>query len=92
LIAGTEQAETGGRSCAAKIDFRLTLPRHRSVVAYERQEFAVAEAVRETLWLSACGGGRGLPTWADPQYQYVLKQGEVGKCTAMIWSWRNFIA
>lgn len=48
----------------------------RSLLA-SSQEFAVAEAVRETLWLSACGGGRSFTnSELDPQYRYILEQGE----------------
>ena len=41
------------------------------------EELAVADAVREKLWLSACGGGRSYSDHGlDPQYQYILEQGE----------------
>ena len=41
------------------------------------QELAVADAVRETLWLSACGGGRSYSDHElDPEYRYILEQGE----------------
>jgi hypothetical protein len=41
------------------------------------QELAVADAVRETLWLSACGGGRSYSEHQlDPEYRYILEQGE----------------
>jgi hypothetical protein len=41
------------------------------------EEFAVADAVRQMLWLSACGGGRSYTNHGlDPQYRYILEQGE----------------
>jgi hypothetical protein len=41
------------------------------------QDLTVADAVRETLWLSACGGGRGYTNHElDPEYRYILEQGE----------------
>ena len=41
------------------------------------KEFAVGDAVRETLWLSACGGRRSFTNHElDPEYRYVLEQGE----------------
>jgi hypothetical protein len=41
------------------------------------QDLAVAEGVREALWLSACGGGRSYTNHElDPQYRYILAQGE----------------
>jgi hypothetical protein len=40
-------------------------------------DLAVAGAVRETLWLSACGGGRSYSEHElDPEYRYILEQGE----------------
>jgi hypothetical protein len=40
-------------------------------------DFAVADAVRQALWLSACGGGRSYSEHElDPQYRYILEQGE----------------
>jgi DNA polymerase III delta prime subunit len=40
-------------------------------------DLAVADAVHETLWLSACGGGRGYTNHElDPEYRYILEQGE----------------
>jgi hypothetical protein len=40
-------------------------------------DLAVADAVRETLWLSACGGGRSYSEHElDPEYRYILEQGE----------------
>jgi hypothetical protein len=41
------------------------------------EELAVVDAVRETLWLSACGGGRSYTNHQlDPEYRYILEQGE----------------
>jgi hypothetical protein len=44
----------------------------------ERSEnLKVANAVRETLWLSACGSGRSFTEGeVDPEYRYILEQGE----------------
>jgi hypothetical protein len=40
-------------------------------------DLAVADAVHETLWLSACGGGRSYSDHElDPEYRYILEQGE----------------
>lgn len=40
-------------------------------------DLAVADAVRETLWLSACAGGRSYSEHElDPEYRYILEQGE----------------
>jgi hypothetical protein len=41
------------------------------------EDLAVADAVRQTLWLSACGGGRSYTSHElDPEYRYILEQGE----------------
>ena len=41
------------------------------------EELAVVDAVRETLWLSACGGGRSYTNHElNPEYRYILEQGE----------------
>jgi hypothetical protein len=41
------------------------------------EDLAVINAVREALWLSACGGGRGYTNHElDPEYRYILEQGE----------------
>jgi hypothetical protein len=41
------------------------------------EDHAVADAVRQTLWLSACGGGRSYSKHElDPQYRYILERGE----------------
>ena len=41
------------------------------------RDLAVADAVRETLWLSACGGGRSYTNHElDPEYRYILERGE----------------
>jgi hypothetical protein len=41
------------------------------------RDLAVADAVRETLWLSACGGGRSYTEHElDPEYRYILEQGQ----------------
>jgi len=41
------------------------------------EDLAVADSVRESLWLSACGGGRGYTNHElDPEYRYILEQGE----------------
>jgi hypothetical protein len=41
------------------------------------EDLAVADAVRQTLWLSACGGGRSYSEHElDPQYRYILERGE----------------
>jgi hypothetical protein len=48
----------------------------RSLLA-RSEDLAVADAVRQTLWLSACGGGRSYSEHElDPQYRYILEQGE----------------
>jgi hypothetical protein len=48
----------------------------RSLLA-SSEEFAVTKEVRETLWLSACGGGRSFTNHeVDPQYRYILEQGD----------------
>ena len=40
------------------------------------EDLAVADVVRETLRLSACGGGRSYSDHGlDPQYRYILEQG-----------------
>lgn len=40
-------------------------------------DFNVITAIRETLWHSACGGGRGFTNGElDPEYRYILKQAE----------------
>jgi hypothetical protein len=41
------------------------------------EDLTVAEAVRQALWLSACGGGRSYSEHElDPEYRYILEQGE----------------
>ena len=48
----------------------------RSLLA-RGEDLAVAVAVRQTLWLSACGGGRSYSEHElDPEYRYILEQGE----------------
>jgi hypothetical protein len=40
-------------------------------------DLAIADTVRQTLWLSACGGGRSYSEHElDPEYRYILEQGE----------------
>ena len=38
-------------------------------------DLAVVEGVRDTLWLSACGGGRSYTNHeTDPEYRYILER------------------
>jgi hypothetical protein len=48
----------------------------RSLLA-RSQDLAVSERIHQTLRLSACGGGRSYSEHGlDPQYRYILEQGE----------------
>jgi hypothetical protein len=57
--------------------FAFTYPDIVRLLLALAELFLVADAVRETLWLSACGGGRSYTEHQlDPEYRYILEQGE----------------
>jgi hypothetical protein len=71
LKLATELAVTRGSR------FVFTFPDIVRSFLVRGEDFAVADAVRQILWLSACGGERSYSEHElDPEYRYILEQGE----------------
>ena len=74
---GTELELVAGLAATPGLRFVFEFPELVRSLLVRGEDFGVADAVRQRLWLSACGGGRSFSgTEVDPEYRYILEQGQ----------------